>query len=181
MDAAVDIRPTYNPLGFAAAAAPIRAHVAGQGPFRLEWNQVLRVPVPPGEVMVVIWSAWLTKKFMGTSHALLQIEHGQQVGLEWKMPQTVFGKGKLTAAPLGPAVRLAGLDASDVPPDPGPRQLSAPHPTEPLAAMAATAPTGGAWHPDPTGRHPYRWWDGDRWTESASDGAATFSDPVPGL
>ena len=23
----------------------------------------------------------------------------------------------------------------------------------------------GEWHPDPTGRHEYRWWDGQQWTD----------------
>jgi hypothetical protein len=32
-----------------------------------------------------------------------------------------------------------------------------------------TAPVG-AWHPDPSGRHELRWWDGSRWTEQVSDG-----------
>ena len=27
----------------------------------------------------------------------------------------------------------------------------------------------GAWHPDPSGRHELRWWDGNRWTEQVSD------------
>lgn len=27
----------------------------------------------------------------------------------------------------------------------------------------------GAWHPDPSGRHELRWWDGNGWTEQVSD------------
>lgn len=36
------------------------------------------------------------------------------------------------------------------------------------------------WHPDPTGRHELRWWDGTVWTEHVSDGGVTSTDPVQG-
>jgi hypothetical protein len=39
------------------------------------------------------------------------------------------------------------------------------------------APTG-AWHPDPSGRHELRWWDGTRWTESVSNGGHVGTDVV---
>lgn len=35
---------------------------------------------------------------------------------------------------------------------------------------AVAGAPAGAWHPDPSGRHELRWWDGARWTESVSDG-----------
>lgn len=34
------------------------------------------------------------------------------------------------------------------------------------------------WHPDPSGRHQHRFWDGDRWTDQVSDGGTTGTDPV---
>jgi uncharacterized protein YxjI len=34
------------------------------------------------------------------------------------------------------------------------------------------------WHPDPTGRHELRYWDGERWTEHVSDRGVTGTDPV---
>lgn len=36
----------------------------------------------------------------------------------------------------------------------------------------------GSWQPDPTGRHQYRWWDGERWTDNVSDAGQTSVDPV---
>ena len=30
-----------------------------------------------------------------------------------------------------------------------------------------------AWHPDPSGRHQYRWWDGEHWTTTVSDDGVT--------
>jgi hypothetical protein len=35
-----------------------------------------------------------------------------------------------------------------------------------------------AWHPDPAGRHPWRYWDGSRWTEHVSDGRNASADPL---
>lgn len=35
-----------------------------------------------------------------------------------------------------------------------------------------------AWHPDPTGRHEHRWWDGERWTEHVADGGQSSTDPL---
>jgi hypothetical protein len=40
-----------------------------------------------------------------------------------------------------------------------------------------TAPDPG-WHPDPSGRHEYRYWDGASWTDDVADNAVTSVDPV---
>jgi uncharacterized RDD family membrane protein YckC len=36
----------------------------------------------------------------------------------------------------------------------------------------------GEWHPDPTGRHEYRWWDGQQWTDQVADFGVVGVDPV---
>lgn len=36
------------------------------------------------------------------------------------------------------------------------------------------------WHPDPAGRHQFRWWDGGRWTGRVCDGNVVGDDPLPG-
>lgn len=36
-----------------------------------------------------------------------------------------------------------------------------------------------AWHPDPTGKHDHRWWDGQRWTEHVADAGVAAIDPLP--
>lgn len=36
----------------------------------------------------------------------------------------------------------------------------------------------GSWEPDPTGRHQYRWWDGQAWTDHVADGGRADIDPV---
>jgi hypothetical protein len=49
-----------------------------------------------------------------------------------------------------------------------------------LAAGAPTAGTSTApgWHPDPTGRHDHRWWDGSTWTANAADDGVAVHDPI---
>lgn len=39
------------------------------------------------------------------------------------------------------------------------------------------APAAG-WHPDPTGRHELRYWDGRQWTADVSDQGVTSTDPA---
>jgi hypothetical protein len=46
------------------------------------------------------------------------------------------------------------------------------------ASAAAAAPAPAAWLPDPLSRHEHRWWDGQRWTESVSDGGVVSTDPL---
>jgi uncharacterized protein DUF2510 len=41
-----------------------------------------------------------------------------------------------------------------------------------------SSPTPG-WHPDPTARHDYRYWDGWEWTDDVADGGVTAYDPLP--
>lgn len=38
--------------------------------------------------------------------------------------------------------------------------------------------TAAAWHPDPTGRHELRYWDGSQWTEHVSDGGVQSVSPL---
>jgi hypothetical protein len=42
---------------------------------------------------------------------------------------------------------------------------------------AAAAPAA-AWHPDPTGRHQVRLWDGVQWSDQVSDDGSVSSDPI---
>lgn len=51
------------------------------------------------------------------------------------------------------------------------------------AGTHAVAPTSmpatpSGWHPDPSGRHEHRYWDGSNWTDTVSDQGATSSDPL---
>ena len=95
-------------------------------------------------------------------------------------------------APVAPAqpavdqVPTAGVHAS--PPIPGvtaPGFGLTPHapwaPTAPLAGGRAAPVAPAGWHPDPTGRHQYRWFDGVLWTNHVGDdGVASTDEGIPG-
>ena len=46
------------------------------------------------------------------------------------------------------------------------------------AYTGADGPTAG-WHPDPSGRHELRYWDGAQWREDVSDHGQSSKDPTP--
>jgi Protein of unknown function (DUF2510) len=53
---------------------------------------------------------------------------------------------------------------------------------QPSALPPASAGTAEGWVPDPSGRHPDRWWDGKQWTEWVRDkpgGTRSEDPPVP--
>jgi hypothetical protein len=63
-------------------------------------------------------------------------------------------------------------------------------PRKKVMAAQAGGPAGPAWnypgtqyppgwHPDPSGRHEFRYWDGTRWTLSVSDQGKVGTDPFP--
>lgn len=45
-----------------------------------------------------------------------------------------------------------------------------------MAGELGDSPPG--WHPDPVGRHDYRYWSGDTWTEHVLDESEMASDPI---
>jgi Protein of unknown function (DUF2510) len=48
-----------------------------------------------------------------------------------------------------------------------------------VAVSLPAPPSGARWAPDPTRRHEFRLWDGQRWTGDVSDGGIAGSDPLP--
>src|SRR5438270_470786 len=57
------------------------------------------------------------------------------------------------------------------------RPAPAPAPPPPVASPAA-APGAPGWAADPYGRHQWRYWDGNRWTEQVADGSTQSTDPA---
>jgi hypothetical protein len=198
MDAAIDIQPALAVASLGIKhITPVYAAVTNVGVFELEWKVPTRIAVPAGDHAVVIWTKLVRNPTQGLSHARVRLAPGQSVGLRWRAPSSIFGSGSIDVVPLGPPARYAVPTAVPFPPSPGPQKVQWPHPVEalvplpgpgpvapagfvaPVAAAAPVAPAG-AWHPDPTGRYPHRWWDGVRWTDAVSDGTSTLSDPLPG-
>lgn len=44
--------------------------------------------------------------------------------------------------------------------------------------MSGASPTAAEWHPDPTGRHQLRYWDGTAWTAWVADDGVQGEDPL---
>lgn len=187
MDAALDIRAKSASIGPGGhSSADVRAHVVGLGVFTLRWNERVRIVVPPGDHWVAVWARLVRKRHQGLSHATLHVEEGRVVAVQWQAPFTLFGSGEIALLPFGPAAGPAAQAADRPPRGLGPCNLTvAPgfgaRALESGEALRDTASPAGAWHPDPTGRGPQRWWDGTRWTDAVSDGTATASDPIPDL
>jgi hypothetical protein len=55
----------------------------------------------------------------------------------------------------------------------------APGPNAPLAAGQGRPQSPPAWHPDPSGRFHYRWWDGSQWTSQVSTDGHHLIDTNP--
>jgi hypothetical protein len=55
-----------------------------------------------------------------------------------------------------------------------------PRPGRPDAANPPRPAVPAAWHPDPTGRHAHRFWDGTTWTAHVADGGQLALDPLMG-
>jgi hypothetical protein len=71
---------------------------------------------------------------------------------------------------------LAGIVAAPEAPTPSdPTTATAPPPSDPGPDEGNS--TQPSWHPDPSGRHEARWWDGVRWTEHVQDQGRPSLDP----
>ena len=45
--------------------------------------------------------------------------------------------------------------------------------------MSDPSTQGAGWHPDPSGQHELRYWDGETWTDHVSDEGQQATDPIP--
>ena len=88
---------------------------------------------------------------------------------------------KLEAGAYGPGPRANGYPTGPghpgwVPPPGVERESGAGPPGLDPGAGPVPPPS---WHPDPGGRHQFRYWDGSAWTEYVSDHGHQSSDPPP--
>ena len=139
----IDVIATYNPLAFGAEMTKPSVCLDGGQVWRTTWTTPVRFAVAPGAHLVEVWAAWITKPEMGRSGVQFTLVPGVGATVSWRVPPTVFQKGKMTV--------VSGLAAKAVPVE------AVQHHAQPSPAMAPAA-----WHPDPLGRFPLRWWDGSR-------------------
>jgi len=99
------------------------------------------------------------------------------VGLAW--PEKIGNIMQwLGGGAVAGAVALLAFGSQNVlPVRARPAPAAAPAPPPPVAAPAA-APGAPGWAADPYGRHQWRYWDGNRWTDQVADGSTQSTDPA---
>jgi hypothetical protein len=94
-------------------------------------------------------------------------------------PAGASGPGQSgTALPGRYPARVAPGDEGLRPPVPGPSPVPDPSAVPPdptVPSVAAVSPP--MWHPDPSGKFEYRWWDGEKWTSTVARGGVQLDDP----
>ncbi len=169
--ATIEIKTTYFFLAFLLALFKPQASIDGGPAFTVGWGST-PVPVPPGSHRVDVWMPYLFLPTMGRNGAVVEVRPGDAVQVAWRAPLVVFFPGKVT---VGPAQGGAPVGA-------GPGGYApagyAPAAASPPVQPAAAAP--GGWHPDPSGRHQQRYFDGSSWTEHVVDDGVQSTDPTGG-
>ena len=157
--AAIDIHLKFFPLAFILYLLKPRLEIDGSQPMTVSWGTG-RFPVAPGQHQVRAYVPYLFFRFMGDATVVVDAGPGQAVLATWSAPWLAClpGKWKLSAGQVG---------------------AGAPPLAQPMvsAAVAALAPAA-AWHPDPTGRHQLRYWDGSAWTTHVSDNGVAATDAI---
>ncbi|HKF91238.1 MAG TPA: DUF2510 domain-containing protein [Acidimicrobiia bacterium] len=104
---------------------------------------------------------------LGNNEAFVGLSWPEKIGniMQW------LGGGAVAAAVALLAVRSQSVLPVRARPAP------APAPPPPVAAPTA-APGAPGWAADPYGRHQWRYWDGNRWTEQVADGSTQSTDPA---
>jgi hypothetical protein len=155
--------------------------------YRAVGDSSIVVDVAPGQLVTVQWKApWLV--FLKGKWSVLGVQPLGGPAVAPAVGPTVDPSGYApVAAQAGYAPAAApqpGYAAAEpVAPQPVAAQPVAAQPvaaqpvaTEPVAAQAVQQPA--AWHPDPTGRHQLRYWDGSIWTPHVADNGVSATDPL---
>jgi hypothetical protein len=144
----------------------------------------LRIPFPPdARGASTVRAALLGAAALGAVIALSALiasigaigDNEAFVGFSW--PEKIGNIMQwLGGAAVAGAAALLAVRSQGVVPVPA-RPAPAPAPPPPVAAPAA-APGAPGWAADPYGRHQWRYWDGNRWTEQVADGSTQSTDPA---
>ena len=149
--AGLEINPAVPWWLFTAKIFPAKMSIDGSAPIPAKWGTNL-VPVTPGPHTVKFW--WLAYWFLPSNNAQLVVDvpAGQVVQLVYKPRWLIFIAGVLQA------IGVRGM-------------------VNPASGGGAVAQPAG-WHPDPSGRHEMRYWNGSGWTDDVSDAGVAAKDPA---
>ena len=146
----IQITTGFPPIAFALALATPRLQIDGGQPVMRPWGETF-VPLAPGRHTLRCWFRYLFFSTAGDATVTVDLPPGQVVALRYQAPMwAAFASGTWQ-------VGGTALPAAPAP-----------------AAVAAAA----SWHPDPSGRHEMRYWDGSAWTEHVSDQGVGGVDPM---
>jgi hypothetical protein len=151
--AGIEVTTSYSPWAFGLAIIKPKLQLDGYDPVQGPWGTGV-LPVPPGRHQLKCWFTWGLFSHGGQASIEVDVPEGALVRLRYRAPTWfVFLKGKWRQDET---------------------VAFSPSPFAPAAPAL-----GPGWHPDPSGRHGLRYWDGSAWTPNVSDGGVASTD-VPG-
>lgn len=160
--AVIEVTTSFHFLAFILYLCKPRVAINGHESTQ-RWGAVA-IPVPPGRYQVEAWTYYMLAPQMGRNGVIIDVAPGTVTRVRWKAPWLVFLKGPIAVTevvPLGPGA-VAPLAAPAAP-------ATLPAPPAPVSALAG-------WHPDPSGRHEQRYFDGTTWTEHISTAGVAGTD-----
>jgi hypothetical protein len=162
----VELHPWRRKMNFGVEIVKPRFRIDGGPEGILPTWTPHRVPVEPGPHRVEMWIVWGIYKQAGLNSVDVDVPP-EGVRVSWRSPSAAFAKGQFTVeAPGTEPYNLAPLPTGQ------PEQAA-------MAGAAMASANPAAWHPDPSGRHQYRWWDGTAWTHNVSDNGVVSQDTNP--
>lgn len=154
----IELHPWRKTLNFGVEIVKPRFRIDdGPEAALASWTPT-RIPVVPGRHHVEMWVHWGLYSSMGRNAVEVDVPP-EGLRVSWCSPSTAFSKGKMAVTAPGHPAEATGSVLAEVP------------------SAGATIPAA-AWHPDPTGRHQLRYWDGAQWTSHASDDGSAVEDPL---
>jgi hypothetical protein len=145
--AGLEIKAGFLPLAFILYFCTPHISINGSPPIRGKWGENL-IPVEPGRHQVTMWYPYAFIKQASKATLTVDVAHGQVAQLTYRphILYVVFLPGRLNQVGVRPIQTQA----------------------------AAVQPAG--WHPDPSGRHELRYWNGAGWTDDVSNAGVAAKD-----
>jgi hypothetical protein len=153
--AGLEIKAGFFPLAFVLFFCTPHLSINGSAPIRAKWGDNL-IPVEPGRHQVTMWYPYAFIKQASKATLVVDVAHGQVAQLTYRphILYIIFLPGRLKQ--VGVRAMLAGGQTQ-------------------IAQAVGAQPAG--WHPDPSGRHEMRYWNGSVWTDDVSDAGVATKDP----
>ncbi len=148
--------------------------------YRLSENDRKRLGRTPWGLPSAVWALfWFLSLLIGAGLYLIAHANGirraqqQGIGIPGMGGQPQMGRARAPARELSVSDQFPAYprpaNTQSQQPDPvveDPQPVTPPADGQSLSGARPQSPAG--WHPDPSGRFHYRWWDGNEWTSQVS-------------